>query len=963
MSRANNDGEGQGGSPGADVHEYSAIDKFDLFLSYKDAEDGVNAARLRDILVDRWHLKVFFAPRNIAASEAINDQIEDALQSAGFFVAWFSKHYLTSQSCLMELAGALSRFAMARTGTEKQRILVINPHSSSEHIHPAWLRGIKFWNVSDSDRVFASLAEEIAKAVLNTDRPKPPPIAEGPEDLQWFGVRPTIQPEELAIGRESELFAIFDAFHSHQAATVVNRISSQPAVIWGPSGAGKSHLIQSYARQFARLYPGGVYWFDCSRLASASNDWLQQLDFQMRFLLNQKGFDLKAEAGTLAEETGLLRNMLLRKAKLSQILPSRVPFLWIVENLPSEAFEPGVRSAWVAPNAAGLTLVSSLTAPASDGVVRCKVGLLAKEVIERAIARALRRNQATADAPIIGDLARRSAGLPSMIRPLVANFAYFGPAFATRDSDDLEPMLAAYRPLIELCNDKERQILSGLLLLGEGRAPLPLVQRLGESFSEGAAGAWKDALRILDGRALITLSANGVQLEAPIALLKDELSDRLNPERTRQCVVEALVDLLPTNVRANMTGDIAAYVERARRVRTPIDSPTAAILLQRLGTIAALIGDTGEEQILYGKAYRWFRQNLGETDSQTLEALMELAQAHKKSPEELRLVEKGLSDSRRASPEHRRWIVTFLRMRAVCLQYKHQSREALETSEQAIRLAEEVLPQNDELLIQVFASHALFLGDVGRVKEARALEERLAETAASTFGVNHQLTLRINANLAAKLEAREWPRRMAIERSVLKAQATSFGRRNYLTTWAASNLFGTLCDAGQWREARTVFLVYLGWLSRPSIRPKIHTQPDTGRDLSERVAWIERQYATMGRGLSSPRTAEESFERALLFMTMVHFLRGPGAPSMTMMLADCISALFRLGESEFDRPLRRFGARWRLATSGLQRLSKEQNSCLRQVQRLERRFQRRPSRLHIVARRIVDFWRIKSRDP
>jgi len=128
---------------------------------------------------------------------------------------------------------------------------------------------------------------------------------------------------------------------------------------------------------------------------------------------------------------------------------------------------------------------------------------------------------------------------------------------------------------------------------------------------------------------------------------------------------------------------------------------------------------------------------------------------------------------------------------------------------------------------------------------------------------------------------------MTLEKRVLAIQEKKVGRYHYLTTWAANSLFGTACDERDWRYARTIFIRYLAWLFIDKRRLRINIQNTIPASIRDHVVWIERQYTRNALGaLPQPRSLEESFERALCFMTLMHVVRGPGSDQMAMMLGD-----------------------------------------------------------------------------
>src|ERR1700730_9806796 len=116
---------------------------YDLFLSYKQAEDGVHVECLARQLELRG-LRIFIDNSAIKDFSSIGDEINNGICNSKAFLAWYSHAYLQSIACSRELARAIALHAHS----SGNRLMVVNPHSTIDHILPIWLRGSRCYVLS-----------------------------------------------------------------------------------------------------------------------------------------------------------------------------------------------------------------------------------------------------------------------------------------------------------------------------------------------------------------------------------------------------------------------------------------------------------------------------------------------------------------------------------------------------------------------------------------------------------------------------------------------------------------------------------------------------------------------------------------------------------------------------------------------------------------------------------------------
>ena len=327
---------------------------FDVFLSYKHSEDGAHVARLVHQLKERG-LRVFIDTNEIRPFASISKTIQDNVKSSKAFLAWYSQAYLQSTGCTLELTRAVA----AHSSSASARILVVNPHSTIDHIHPLWLRGSLCYPlpVKDSETI-AGLAEKIVRHVsglsqldtLRTDRAP-----------RMFGQVPTATYENLVAFRHAELFDIFDAFHASEDSDATRRVKTQPVLISGPEGIGKSHCIQSYVALFGSQYLGGIFWLDAGKSAT-SGEAITNICDQMLDLATETGWFPKGHMSYISLTQDPAKNLQLLRDFARTRLSTAEPYLWIVENLP-EAETANV-DVWKAPSHSG-SIASTTVASAT----------------------------------------------------------------------------------------------------------------------------------------------------------------------------------------------------------------------------------------------------------------------------------------------------------------------------------------------------------------------------------------------------------------------------------------------------------------------------------------------------------------------------------------------------------------------------------------------------------------------
>jgi len=297
---------------------------YDVFISYRHKDVEV-VSTFADALRGEG-LEVWIDERRIDDLTSIQAGIEDGLTNSKSFVAWYSESYPESRPCQWEFTAAFTTALAADQAME--RILVINPEGSPDHIQPEFYRDQKYLIPSGEDH--AGLAETIKRrleALTGTfgdfvqDRKlmaKPP----------WYGRYATSA--DYFTGRLGELWKIHSTLHADQYPVIHARTPVPLVQVVGLGGMGKSLLVEEYGLRFGSQYPGGIFW------------------------LNARG-DVDDQIKTFAIKLGLpiedLKPAEVHSVFLGKLRKSELPILWIVDDLPDSIYEEEFQR-WLLPDIA-----------------------------------------------------------------------------------------------------------------------------------------------------------------------------------------------------------------------------------------------------------------------------------------------------------------------------------------------------------------------------------------------------------------------------------------------------------------------------------------------------------------------------------------------------------------------------------------------------------------------------------
>ena len=228
------------------------MEEYDLFISYR-RKDSDRVRPLVDALRSRG-ISVWFDQDEIEEFAPITDKIRDGLANSKALLAWYSVDYPRSRPCQMELTAAF--IAAQRDGDPRQRVWMINPEPTADHIQPVELRDEQYAQAPKSNAEYTSLADHVVEKLSDIK-------------THLDAVIPLIAPRQYGrklvttrdfVGRLPDLWKLHSALHGAESAIITGESPTGLAQVSGMGGVGKSLLAEEYALRFSAAYPGGIFW-------------------------------------------------------------------------------------------------------------------------------------------------------------------------------------------------------------------------------------------------------------------------------------------------------------------------------------------------------------------------------------------------------------------------------------------------------------------------------------------------------------------------------------------------------------------------------------------------------------------------------------------------------------------------------------------------------------------------------
>ncbi|WP_433662567.1 TIR domain-containing protein [Nocardia sp. CA-128927] len=282
---------------------------WDVFLSYSRS-DAEPALRVGHALRDAG-LRVFWDDVGVEPFQPISETILRELGRAKVVLAYYSRDYPHRRACQHELTAAF--LAGQHEGDPRRRVLIINPETNTDHIHPIELRDARHASLPEDETEYRTLAAAVA--VHTAQIPTVIDAVRQSATTHWLPA-PARHSSSRFAGRLPQLWQLHSALHHHRAP-LTGQHGGQVAVVHGMVGSGKSRLVLEYAHHFRAAFPGGICW-----LTADASDPLQTLHRQ-RALIAQAMQGSPSSTNNAAQDIAQLQ---------------RDPFLWVLDNIP-----PGLR--------------------------------------------------------------------------------------------------------------------------------------------------------------------------------------------------------------------------------------------------------------------------------------------------------------------------------------------------------------------------------------------------------------------------------------------------------------------------------------------------------------------------------------------------------------------------------------------------------------------------------------------
>jgi uncharacterized protein (DUF2267 family) len=290
---------------------------------------------------------VWFDAAEIDDFASITRAVTEGLAKSKALLAYYSKTYPLRRACQWELTAA---FLAAQTeGDPRRRVLVINPESGADHIHPIELRDAKFRNAPTTDGEMQQLVQTTVKHVAQLSGPLADihPLTAP----NWYGMSPV--GSTRFVGRLKEMWEVHSLLHAGDVAQITGAAAATGGIgqVQGLGGVGKSLLAEEYALHFGAAYPGGVFWLraygnDDAKAALGPEEREALRADQMRGMAERLGIDTH---GLTAEQ---LEGALVRK-----IASENKDCLWVVDDMPNGLDGEALRR-WFAPHSLARTLIT-----------------------------------------------------------------------------------------------------------------------------------------------------------------------------------------------------------------------------------------------------------------------------------------------------------------------------------------------------------------------------------------------------------------------------------------------------------------------------------------------------------------------------------------------------------------------------------------------------------------------------
>ncbi|HEY6693962.1 MAG TPA: tetratricopeptide repeat protein [Solirubrobacteraceae bacterium] len=727
---------------------------WDVFLSYRHA-DAEGARRLRDALAAH-DLRVWFDETDIPDFAGITEQAREGIAGAKALLAYYSAGYPESRACQWELTQAF--VAAQRHGDPRERVLVVNPEPTPDHIAPVELRDAKHLSTRDGAAVarhVRALAEPLGAA--------------GPGPSRWLPSQAVGAPR--FVGRLREMWSIHSALHGSDAEMITGSPGPGVAFVTGLGGIGKSLVAGEYALRFGPAHPGGVFWLRAAAVDTRPDD----IDRQLRAFGAALGIPVGGADAT--EVRGALAHAIERRG---------APCLWIVDDVPSSVDADVVRGL-LAPHPLARTLLTTRSRGYAGLARQVDLGALPaddayalltaqrrpedpeEEQAARALAEDLGRHPQALD--VTGAGLKADAGLRS--------FSGYRRMLASPAEDELElvaeladalptgherSVAATLARSIDRLDEPGRDLLRLASLFTARPIPRRFVADVfADADNLGGEPALRRTARAAHAAETHSLADTADRNGAlhVHALVSRTIHFREPGSARREQLRGAAVATLMRHLHTSETSGPPAFSTAealARELTADPRSPTEANLLREVAGLDRWRGDFARAHAMLTVALGALKQTAGADDPDTVSTLLDLCDLE---------IDRGTRF------------------------YGHRYLE------EALASRRRTLGDEHPDTLDLWVTHALFVGARGNLPAMRDLLRRVLSEARRVLGDEHRVTLTAQDRLALVLaEERDLDGAIVMHEQILAARRATLGDAHPDTRQSLRNLAETLLAAG-----------------------------------------------------------------------------------------------------------------------------------------------------------------------
>ena len=847
--------------------------RFDLFVSYRHADGG--SVRVLGDALRQQGLRVWFDDTAIPDFGSITAEARRGIEDSKALLAYYSADYPRSRACQWELTAAFT--AAQQHGDPRERILVVNPEASPDHIEPVELRDARYYPAPVGQHAMRDLVIAVAAHVSSLEQP----LGSATSDGLWVPAPAVSAPR--FVGRIRDMWRVHSALGATDAGMTQAAAGPGVAVVHGIGGAGKSLLVQEYALRFGGAYPGGVFWLRAGGGEESSVPDREGAETQRRTQLRQFARVLLGP-----ERMHLLDEMTPEDvdAVLRTALTARGSCLWIVDDLP-----PGLTadqlSRWLGPPPAK-TIITTRSGE-YGGLPNVPLGRLEhEEAIQLLTARErpTQPSEASAADEIVEDLGCHALAVDvASAAARLQGYAQLRDGLRDLSADELE--LAA-RLRDELPTGHERSIAVTL-----SRS----IQRLGES-----------------GLDFLRLAASLAPEPIPVEIISTVFAsaDNLGERETRWRSTEAVDDVASMSLAERAMGTAWRVHELVSRTmllsgqgaprRHELRTAAVDVIADRIRSSAGIQAqvmdlDTHAQLLPLLPHARWLIRT---ADDEPTAGLVGVVALYDHAGGSLDSAEKlwrhQLDANRRLYGEEDTRTLRTMTFLAEVLVRRGALEEALRLQNAALAAFREQVGEDDPRTLGAMHSLGEMLDAKGEVSEARQLIRQAVEARARVMGPEHRDTLDSMSMLAYMLaEQGEFAEAASLGMSVLLARRDMLGDHHVDTLTAMSAVAFILQKSGQLDDSLELYAQALDGRietlgeDSPQTLDSMHDLAQALVDLAARDEMDE--HSDPGRRLGFLESARELNARVLERRSQLLGDEAPKTLASAGNLADTLRAL------------------------------------------------------------------------